>query len=165
YVPPLNFSLIEDSIYRSGHPVPINFKFLKKLNLKTIIYIGDKEDNYLYYKWIKEEKKRKNGLNFYYFKFKSCKEPFLMNDSKIIIKTINLILNPQNYPILIHSNKGKHRIGVLVGILRKLLQNWSLSGIFNEYAKFSGDKGDIDLEFIENFNPILFKKKSENHFL
>lgn len=41
YVPPLNFSLVEDGIYRSGFPMPINYPFMKQLKLKTIIYVGD----------------------------------------------------------------------------------------------------------------------------
>ena len=40
-VPPLNFSLVENGIYRSGFPMPINYPFLKQLRLKTIIYLGD----------------------------------------------------------------------------------------------------------------------------
>ena len=33
-VPPLNFSLVENGIYRSGFPMPINYPFLKQLRLK-----------------------------------------------------------------------------------------------------------------------------------
>lgn len=40
-VPPLNFALVEDGIYRSGFPMEINYPFLQQLNLKTIIYLGD----------------------------------------------------------------------------------------------------------------------------
>ena len=146
YVPPLNFSLVEDGIYRSGHPVPINFPFLKTLNLKTIIYLGDKEDNNDYYSFIKDQ-----GIGFHYIKMESSSEPFIMNDPKAILEALKIIINIQNYPILIHSNKGKHRIGVLVGIMRKLLQGWSITGIFDEYDKFAGGKGESDIEFIEMF--------------
>ncbi|CEP20901.1 OCA2 [Cyberlindnera jadinii] len=150
YVPPLNFALVEDKIYRSGHPVPKNFPFLKTLKLKTVIYIGDKEDNYEYYDFLKQE-----GIEFKYLKMKSPKEPFVMNDPKIMNDALSIILNVENYPILIHSNKGKHRVGVLVGILRKLLQGWSLTGIFTEYDKYAGGKGESDMEFIEIFETKL----------
>lgn len=150
YVPPLHFALVEDSIYRSGHPVPINFPFLRTLKLKTVIYIGDKDDNYEYYDFLKEE-----GVQFRYLKMKSSKEPFVMNDPDVINKALEVILDTENYPILIHSNKGKHRIGVLVGIMRKLLQGWSLTGIFNEYDKYAGGKGESDMEFIEIFETKL----------
>ncbi|CCH43564.1 putative tyrosine-protein phosphatase [Wickerhamomyces ciferrii] len=150
YVPPLNFSLVEDGIYRSGHPVPINFPFLQTLNLKTVIYLGDKTDNFEYYKFLKSM-----NINFVYIHMESSSEPFIMNDPDAIIQALKLIINIENYPILIHSNKGKHRIGVLVGIMRKLLQGWSMTGIFNEYDKFAGGKGDSDIEFIEVFQTEL----------
>jgi tyrosine-protein phosphatase SIW14 len=42
--------------------------------------------------------------------------------------------------------------GVLVGCLRKV-QKWSLTTIFDEYKKYSGDKGRIlDQQFIELFD-------------
>lgn len=150
YVPPLNFSLVEDGIYRSGHPVPINFPFLQTLNLKTVIYLGDKEDNTDYYNFL-----QKQGINFIYIKMESSSEPFVMNDPEAIVKALNVIINTENYPILVHSNKGKHRIGVLVGIMRKLLQGWSMTGIFDEYDKFAGGKGESDIEFIEVFQSEL----------
>ncbi|CDR37681.1 CYFA0S01e14840g1_1 [Cyberlindnera fabianii] len=156
YVPPLNFALVEDSIYRSGHPVPINFPFLRTLNLRTVIYIGDKEDNYDYYEFLKEE-----NIEFKYIKMKSSSEPFIMNDPAAIIEALKVIVNTDNYPILIHSNKGKHRIGVLVGIMRKLLQGWSITGIFNEYDKYAGGKGESDMEFIESFESDLMVDASK----
>jgi tyrosine-protein phosphatase-like protein OCA2 len=150
YVPPLNFSLVEDGIYRSGHPVPVNFPFLKTLKLKTVIYLGDKEDNFEYYNFLKEE-----NVDFKYIRMNSSEEPFMMNDPNAILKALEIIVDTDNYPILIHSNKGKHRIGVLVGIMRKLLQGWSITGIFNEYEQFAGGKGDSDIEFIEIFEEPL----------
>lgn len=149
-VPPLNFAVVENDIYRSGHPVPINFEFLKTLNLKSVIYIGDKEDNYDYYQFLEEE-----GIQFNYIHMESATEPFIMNDPNAILQALKILVDIDNYPILVHSNKGKHRVGVLVGIMRKLLQGWSITGIFNEYDRYSGGKGDEDLEFIECFNANL----------
>ncbi|OWB76305.1 hypothetical protein B5S32_g455 [[Candida] boidinii] len=188
FVPPINFSVIESGIYRSGHPQPNNFEFLDTLNLKTIIYLGDKVDNYDYYKWISEHNgkyaqsqkdNKKNDedidtnddtevieeplISFRFFNMKpfgSSKHAF--NDEVALNTVLNLVLNKDNYPILIHSNKGKHRVGVLVGLIRKVLQGWSLSGTFDEYGKFAREKGEGDLEFIEMFKPVLkidpFKK-------
>ena len=39
FVPPLNFSIIQDGIFRSGYPNKKNFEFLKKLELKSIVYV------------------------------------------------------------------------------------------------------------------------------
>lgn len=150
FYPPINFSLVENGIYRSGHPQPINFAHLSQLKLKTIIYLGDKTDNFEYYEWI-----RSQDINFQFLKMKSSEEPYMFNDPEIINTALNLIVNKDNYPILIHSNKGKHRVGVLVGVMRQVLQGWCFSGIFDEYDKFAGGKGEGDIEFIELFRPTL----------
>ncbi|ODQ79892.1 hypothetical protein BABINDRAFT_161562 [Babjeviella inositovora NRRL Y-12698] len=160
-VPPLNFALVENGIFRSGHPMPINFDFLASLRLKTIIYLGDKEDNTAYYEWIESQ-----GINFKYFRMESVSEPFKANNPEALTNALHLILDSTNYPILIHSNKGKHRIGVLVGLMRKLLQGWALSGIFDEYDRYAAGKGEGDLEFIEIFQPVLeYEERCKPGFL
>lgn len=206
YVPPLNFSLVEGSIYRSGFPIPINYPFLKQLRLKTIIYLGDlglekkskkdkkknkdkegeKEEDKEKGKDDKEsegndeskEKKKKDkhgtmeimegyknwlsttDITFHHLEMGSSQEPFLLQEQheitqKSLTTALELMLDKRNFPILIHSNKGKHRIGVLVGLMRKILQGWCMSGIFEEYEKFAMGKSEFDLEFIEIWQPEL----------
>ncbi|GEQ68177.1 hypothetical protein JCM33374_g1844 [Metschnikowia sp. JCM 33374] len=210
YVPPLNFSLVEDGIYRSGFPMPINYPFLKQLKIKTIIYLGDlgeekpkkkkkeengsksdklskpgeasnteKEENQPGEKdetaKEKKPKKDKHGtaeifdnykawiattdIKFHHLVMHSSQEPFISNTEEgaqmALIGALSLMLDKQNFPILIHSNKGKHRIGVLVGLMRKLFQGWCMSGIFEEYEKFAMGKSEYDLEFIELWQPEL----------
>lgn len=48
--------------------------------------------------------------------------------------------------MLVHSNKGKHRAGVLVGCMRRVLMGWSLAATNAEYGRYSGEKGEADLE-------------------
>lgn len=68
-------------------------------------------------------------------------------------------MDTRNLPILLNSNKGKHRVGVLVGVMRGLLQGWSLATTFDEYIKFANGKSDADLEFIERFRePIEYEE-------
>lgn len=193
YVPPLNFSLVEDGIYRCGFPMPINYPFMEQLKLKTIIYLGDlgheipkkknkeekrdtdekkrdKEE-----KKAKKPKKDKHGtteifenykawinstdITFHHLVMHSSQEPFILNSheetQEALIKALLLMLDRQNFPMLIHSNKGKHRIGILVGLMRKILQGWCMSGIFEEYEKFAMGKSEFDLEFIELWQPEL----------
>lgn len=177
YVPPLNFSLVEDGIYRSGFPMPINYPFMQQLKLKTIIYVGDLCHEKAK-KTGKEEKpkKDKNGTAEIYEKYKawisstdikfcpllvhSSQEPFTLVETQAqtqesLEAALHLILDKRNFPILIHLNKGKHRIGVLVGLMRKILQGWCMSGIFEEYEKFAMGKSEFDLEFIEMWQPEL----------
>ncbi|EGW32773.1 tyrosine phosphatase [Spathaspora passalidarum NRRL Y-27907] len=170
-VPPLNFSLVEDTIYRSGFPMPINYPFLNTLKLKTIIYLGDLGHEK------KEKKKDKHGtgeimqnyqdwlnttdITFHNLLVESSQEPFNKREEheqtiKSLTIALQLMLNKENFPMLIHSNKGKHRTGLVVGLMRKLLQGWCLSGIFEEYEKFAMGKSEYDLELIELWQPELY---------
>ncbi|KAK6465449.1 tyrosine phosphatase family-domain-containing protein [Scheffersomyces coipomensis] len=156
YVPPLNFSLVEDRIYRSGFPMPINYPFLEQLGLKTIIYLGDLDIYANYLQWIST-----TDIQFHNLLIESSQEPFNKPEEhrqaqESLTKALQLLLNKNCFPILIHSNKGKHRTGLLVGLMRKLLQGWCMSGIFEEYEKFAMGKSDFDLEFIELWQPELW---------
>ncbi|CCD24421.1 Oca2p NDAI_0D01080 [Naumovozyma dairenensis CBS 421] len=149
YIPPLNFSPVvstDVSLYRSGYPMPLNYQFIKdQLNLKTIIYIGDKEPISPEYSDFLE----RENISYYHVYMDSCRDKDIQKGMDQVLK---LVLDVDNYPILMHSNKGKHRVGVVVGIIRKLLQGWSIAGIYQEYGIFSGGlKGDADLEFITMF--------------
>ncbi|CAL9733230.1 tyrosine-protein phosphatase-like protein Oca2p [Monosporozyma servazzii] len=159
YIPPLNFSPVvstDVSLYRSGYPMPINYRFIKeRLHLQTILYVGDKEDpSEEYIEFLSRE-----GINFIPVHMDSCND---VNIQEQLDNILHIILNVDNYPILIHSNKGKHRVGVVVGIIRKLLQGWSIAGVYQEYGIFSGGmKGQTDLEFITMFKTNLIVNKEK----
>lgn len=38
-VPPLNFAVVDEGIFRSGFPDAANFRFLRSLNLRSIVYV------------------------------------------------------------------------------------------------------------------------------
>lgn len=153
YIPPLSFSPVvstDVSLYRSGYPMPLNYVFIRdQLHLKTIIYVGDKEKlSPEYAEFLEQE-----NIQFHGIYMDSCRDT---NIQEKMDEVLRLVLNVDNYPILIHSNKGKHRAGVVVGIIRKLLQGWSVAGIYQEYGIFSGGlKGEADLEFITMFETRL----------
>ena len=98
------------------------------MNLKTIIYLGDlgneelksssklkkKKDKHgtaeimnNYLDWIKND----TDIQFHNLYFESSQEPFnkpqdIEQATKSLTIALQLILNKQNHPILIHSNKG-----------------------------------------------------------
>ncbi|KAI9308631.1 tyrosine phosphatase family-domain-containing protein [Cunninghamella echinulata] len=145
-VPPLNFAMVAPGVYRSGHPNKQNFSFLRKLGLKTIMYFA-KEDYPPEMKHFVEHE----GIEVFHFRMEGNKEPFLEVNKDDISLALVKLLDQRNHPVLIHCLKGKHRIGCLVGCLRKI-QKWSMTCIFDEYRKFAGTKVLADQEFIEIFD-------------
>ncbi|KAI9323907.1 tyrosine-specific protein phosphatase family protein [Zopfochytrium polystomum] len=146
-VPPLNFAMVATGVYRSGYPNKKNFPFLLSLRLNTIMYVCADD--------IGEDNVRfcgENGIRLIHYRIQGNKEPFMEIDQTVMASALADVLDVRNHPILIHCNKGKHRVGCLVGCLRKL-QDWSLTSIFDEYQRFSGAKIRIaDQEFIEVFD-------------
>ncbi|EPS38410.1 hypothetical protein H072_7853 [Dactylellina haptotyla CBS 200.50] len=184
-IPPLSFALVSTGVYRSGCPMPLNFPFLTKLHLKTIIYLADQDLPSDLHTFIAQ-----NSIQVFHFRVQQVRGDDLANtantngivltngygfqqtarrrssvekekkekgenDPEITRQALELLLDNRNFPILIHSNKGKHRSGVLVACMRKLLQNWAFESVRTEYHYFAGEKGKADIEFIEKFEPKL----------
>ena len=137
----------------SGHPLELNFPFLERLKLKTIVYLADQDYSSENISWCE-----RHDIRICHIRMKSAKDPFLENDPELVAEALALLLDSRNYPLLIHSNKGKHRwyrdnheyaddSGVVVGCLRKL-QQWSLASIFNEYDRYAQGKGEGDLQVV-----------------
>jgi tyrosine-protein phosphatase SIW14 len=73
------------------------------------------------------------------------------NDS--ICAALAFVLNPDNQPLYIHCNQGRHRTGCVVGCLRKL-QQWPLDEILAEYRAYASPKTrSTDIELITRFEP------------
>ena len=42
-IPPQNFGVVEENLYRSGQPSELNFPFLEKMRLRKIIHLAPEE--------------------------------------------------------------------------------------------------------------------------
>lgn len=145
--PPENFAPIINTIYRSSFPQPNNFSYLKTLKLKSILCLIPEDYPQLQLKFLEQE-----NIQLFQLGMSGNKEPFVKISSDLITQAVKIVLNPKNHPILIHCNRGKHRTGCLVGVIRRL-QNWSLTLIFDEYRKFAAPKErPMDLQFIELYD-------------
>ncbi|KAL6346446.1 hypothetical protein AAG906_033242 [Vitis piasezkii] len=153
YVPPSNFSMVEENIFRSGLPSPINFPFLETLNLRSIIYLCPEpypEENC---KFLQSQ-----NIRLFQFGIEGKKEPPVAMSTDTISEALKVLMDVRNHPILIHCKRGKHRTGCLVGCLRKL-QNWCLSSVVEEYQRFAGAKSRInDMKFIETYDILSMRQ-------
>ncbi|GEQ67389.1 hypothetical protein JCM33374_g1053 [Metschnikowia sp. JCM 33374] len=159
--PPENFAPVIDQIYRSSFPQTQNYGFLKKLKLKSVLCLIPEE-----YPQAQSEFFEKEGIRLFQLGMSGNKEPFVKISSELITKAMKIVIDPANQPILIHCNRGKHRTGCLVGVLRRL-QGWSLTIIFDEYRKFAAPKErPMDQQFIELYDEsAIVGYAEENGFL
>lgn len=151
--PPENFAPVIHDIYRLSFPQPQNFDFLKTLKLKLILCLIPEDYPELQLQFLAE-----NNIELFQLGILGNKEPFVVISADLITAAAKIVLDPTNHPILIHCNRGKHRTGCLVGVIRRL-QMWSLSLIFDEYRKFAAPKErHMDQQFIELYNDSLLRE-------
>ncbi|XP_057507907.1 tyrosine-protein phosphatase DSP1-like isoform X1 [Actinidia eriantha] len=178
YMPPLNFAMVDNGVFRSGFPDIANFAFLQTLGLRSIICMCPEP-----YPEANAQFVKANGIKLFQFGIEGCKdpmsftskgltwwmrvgsrllsvdhmEPFVNIPEDTIREALKVILDERNHPLLIHCNRGKHRTGCVVGCLRKL-QKWCLSSVFDEYQRFAAAKARVsDQRFMELFDVSTFK--------
>ncbi|XP_022637670.1 probable tyrosine-protein phosphatase At1g05000 isoform X2 [Vigna radiata var. radiata] len=143
FVPPLNFAMVDNGIFRSGFPEPANFSFLQTLGLRSIIYLCPEP-----YPEANMEFLKSNGIKLYHFGIEGHKEPFVNIPEDTIREALKVVLDVRNHPVIIHCKRGKHRTGCLVGCYRKL-QKWCLSSVFDEYQRFAAAKARVSDQSLE----------------
>ncbi|CAO2842469.1 unnamed protein product [Amaranthus hypochondriacus] len=147
YVPPFNFSMVDNGIFRSGFPDISNLPFLQTLGLRSVICLCPEPYPEVIADFLKD-----NGIHLLQFGIEMYKEPFVNIPEDKVREALKAVLDTRNHPVLIHCKRGKHRTGCLVGCFRKL-QKWCLSSIFDEYQRFAGVKSRIsDQRFVEMFD-------------
>ncbi|XP_009757974.1 inositol diphosphatase DSP4 [Nicotiana tabacum] len=155
FIPPLNFAMVDNGIFRSGFPDLANFSFLQTLGLRSIIYLCPEPYPEANMEFLKE-----NDIRLFQFGIKNCKEPFVNIPEEKIREALEVLIDVRNHPVLIHCKRGKHRTGCLVGCLRKL-QKWCLTSVFDEYQRFAAAKARVsDQRFMELFDASSFKQQS-----
>ncbi|CEH17169.1 protein tyrosine phosphatase [Ceraceosorus bombacis] len=143
-VPPLNFDMVVPGVYRSGHPNERNFEFMRRLGLKSIMYLAAEDYRPHVVSWAEE-----NKVKVLHHRISVNKEPFAEMEPDAVAAAMGDLLDRRNLPMLVHCNKGKYRVGVFAALVRKL-QGWTLTSIYAEYERFAGQK-ITDEEFIDLF--------------
>ncbi|KAA1081634.1 hypothetical protein PGTUg99_024528 [Puccinia graminis f. sp. tritici] len=136
-VPPLGFAMVAPGVYRSGHPNHCNFAFLDGLQLKSIMYICVDSYRPHTFNWAQDR-----GLKIFHYRIDSYKQPHSTTSDPtergIYASALEQILDRRNLPILVHCNKGKHRVGTLSALLR-IIQGWDTIAVRAEWDKFLGE--------------------------
>jgi len=152
YIPPLNFGMVEEDLYRSGQPNELNFPFMEKLGLKKIIYLAPDDPAARFMHFVEDQ-----GIDFVHLGQHGRKTPWKPVSEEVVITALDIIMDPDNYPLHIMDHLGRHRSGTVVGCLRKV-QRWNLASIFAEYRRYAGSKVRLmNEQFIELFDIDLVR--------
>ena len=86
-------------------------------------------------------------------------------ESATILNALAVILDRDNYPLLVHCNKGKHRTGCVIGCLRKI-QGEPIVEVVNEYHAYADPKARLlDELFMQDFDErtLLWLARENGH--
>ncbi|KAK9455679.1 hypothetical protein V1511DRAFT_308427 [Dipodascopsis uninucleata] len=170
-VPPLNFCPVEDQLYRSGQPSPINFPFLADLNLTAVTWLEMEDPPEVFRSFC-----RSNGIHMYHLGLenttdietdehdtiidgtpshrssKGTSNPWDQLPESSIVRALEIIADKRNYPLLVCGGMGRHRTGTVIGCLRRV-QRWNLASVSEEYRRFAGSRKRVLIELhIEAFD-------------
>ncbi|KAI9229746.1 MAG: protein-tyrosine phosphatase [Piptocephalis tieghemiana] len=150
YIPPQNFGIIEDGLYRSGQPNELNFPFLEKLGLRTVIWLAPEEPNQRFLDFVDDQE-----IDLRHLGVATSVNAWDPVTEEIVLAALEVVLTPTKHPMIVMCNLGRHRTGTVVGCLRKL-QRWNLASIFEEYRRYAGQKVRVmNEQFIELFDTDL----------
>ncbi|ETN40460.1 uncharacterized protein HMPREF1541_04737 [Cyphellophora europaea CBS 101466] len=149
---PINFQTIAPGLYRSSYPQHGHFEHLADLELKTIITLVPESLPLEYANFIST-----NGINHHQIPILANKDEKIFTDAETVNKVLSIMLEPANYPLLLHCNKGKHRTGCMTACFRKAT-GWCLEDVLEEYVTYSTPKSRaLDKTFIEHFDASSLK--------
>jgi tyrosine-protein phosphatase SIW14 len=154
---PNNFQVIAPGLYRSSYPHYTHYDQLSLLELKTIVTLVPENLTVEYANFLSS-----NGIIHHHIPILANKKEDIYTDEATINTVLNIMLDPSNYPMLIHCNKGKHRTGCMTACFRKVT-GWTMDAILDEYVKYSTPKSrDLDKAFIERYDPSALKPLAFN---
>lgn len=149
---PHNFQTIAPGLYRSSMPQLGNYETLEGFGLKTIVTLVDKKLTLEYGNFITS-----SGIIHHVVPIEANKPGRVPTSAVIVHQVMQLMLDPRNYPMLVHCNQGKHRTGCMTACFRKIC-GWSDEAAIEEYVRYSTPKDrSADKLFIETFDPTPLK--------
>ena len=112
---PANFAVVAPGIYRSSYPSEPHYTKLADLELKTIITLVPELLPFSYANFISS-----NGIIHHHIPILANKDEDKYTDAATVNTIMEMLLDRENYPMLIHCNKGKHRTGCMTACSARL---------------------------------------------
>jgi len=143
--------MVEKGVYRSAHPCSLNFSFLSRLGLKTILYLGTDPYRPEYQQFASCE-----SIELIHLGCNGYKEPFVDLPPDVLHRALSVVLDASRYPLLVHCDKGRNRTGCIIGCMRKL-QGWATTSVLSEYEQFTKEKARLlDRQMLDLFDEDEF---------
>ncbi|EQC42749.1 hypothetical protein SDRG_00472 [Saprolegnia diclina VS20] len=132
-IPPFRFTTVEHQLYRGAYPTLPNFRFLRRLSLKTIVSLIPEEPTTDLAAFCAHE-----GIAQHTFRVEKYSSDSVTVAPATVAAILQLLLTKDNLPMYIHCLDGANVVGIVVMVLRKL-QNWTKLATLQEFCRFTRD--------------------------
>ncbi|KAG6541418.1 hypothetical protein Mapa_017196 [Marchantia paleacea] len=146
-IPPFRYAIVEESFFRGAYPTIKNYRFLRRLHLKTIVSLTpEPHPNRDMREFCEHE-----GITNRHFYVDKFQDVVTLSNAKVL-QILQIIIRPENLPLYLHCLDGTHVAGLVVMCFRKL-QSWNLSTSAAEFCSFqkSGEISREESQFVEAF--------------
>ena len=131
-IPPFRFSTVQHQLYRGSYPTLKNFRFLKRLAIKTIVSVIPEPATCDLAEFCASEK----IVNYHFSAEKFTSDNVTVSPS-MVSQIVQLLIKQENLPLYIHCLDGANVTGIIIMILRKL-QNWTKLATISEFCRLDG---------------------------
>ncbi len=127
--PPLRFAMINPGIYRGSYPTLPNFRYLSRLQLKTVLSLVPEPVTQDLNAFVEMA----GGSSI----FIPVQRNSPLNEATltVLLSALQVIMDPNNHPVFVHCLDGRRITSLLVMLLRKC-SGWNNCACLCEYWRF-----------------------------
>jgi protein tyrosine phosphatase (PTP) superfamily phosphohydrolase (DUF442 family) len=119
-----NFGKLNNAVWRSGQPTKEGYQSLAEQGIKTVVNLR--------VEFPQDKDLLPKGVNYVYIPIKDQHEP-TTEQAKAFIDVVS---NPDNWPVLVHCKGGEGRAGVMAALVRHSFDGWNNKKIMQEVSNF-----------------------------
>eukprot|EP00164_Ancoracysta_twista_P012775 GFYU01020151.1.p1 GENE.GFYU01020151.1~~GFYU01020151.1.p1 ORF type:complete len:289 (-),score=34.44 GFYU01020151.1:43-909(-) len=131
-IPPFHYAMVEEGLYRGAYPSMKNFRFLKRLKLRSLVSLTPEHATRDLKAFCDDE-----GIKIFHFYVERYQDNVTITPVKMMQILQNLI-DSKNHPLYVHCLDGANITGLVIMCLRKL-QNWNVPVIVSELCRYLRD--------------------------
>jgi tyrosine-protein phosphatase OCA6 len=127
--PPLRFAMVKPGVYRGSYPTLPNFRFLSRLQLKTVVSLVPEPITADLNAFV--EMAGGNSIHIPIQRVSSLNDALIAS----LTQALHVIIDTNNHPIFVHCLDGR-RITSLLTLLLRRWEGWNNIACLSEYWRF-----------------------------
>jgi tyrosine-protein phosphatase SIW14 len=121
-----NFGRTNENYYRGGQPDTRDYPELAAMGVRTVIDLtrGGRDDE--------PQLVRQSGMKFYRIPLTTSDRP----SEAAVSRFLSLVNDPDNWPVFVHCQGGRHRTGAMTAVYRMTHDAWTADHAYQEMKRY-----------------------------